>query len=464
MISGVEAHHVLLIEEDPKEIEIHGDLIRHVANCKVDVMSHVENSIDWIARSNYHLIIIDEALNGLILLERIKRMSPNTSVILISGQATVEHAVAAIRLGAEDYLQKPVPLDSLKLAVKRGLDRKVIFAESTGASHFLSLLNSCQMISASFDQEKIFGIVKSYFSRELKSEYCAIFSVIEGKVIRFIDHQLESPADRAMQEVLDIAIQASNPLAQMIESGEFYQFIDRGQLTLGLFIFRFSCAGKEDYFCVCLSPQRPVATEFFEARLKMLKAQIEVTARNIQQFQGVQDLVYVDDVTGLYNTRYLHYVLDREITQAKLNSRSFAVLFIDADQFKSINDKYGHLVGSKLLNELGNHCRKFVREKDAVFRYGGDEFVAVLSNCDLATAHGVAERIRRSIEEEGFLRNEGLDVHFTVTIGVALFPDHASSKQEIIDAADQAMYGAKRTCRNSVLIAHSSKGSKRGVR
>jgi diguanylate cyclase (GGDEF)-like protein len=465
-MSADQHYQVLLIEEEAKETELYADLIREVADCKVDVMSRVENSVDWIARSEYDLIVIDCSerenmtpgthLNGLLLLEQIKRISPDTSVILISEQGTIEQAVAAIRMGAEDYLQKPFNLDLFKLGVKRGLDRNAVFGESSGASNFLMLLNSCQMISASLEQEKIFGIVQTYLARELKSDHSAIYALKNQQSVRLPQVLQEAHPDRAMEEILDIALHASDPLSRMAAAGESFRFVERGQLTPGLFVFRFSCVGKQDYFCVCLAPERPAAIEFFEARLRMLKAQIEVTGRNIEQYQGVQSLVYVDDATGLYNTRYLHNILDREISQAKVSQRSFAVLFIDADKFKGVNDTHGHLVGTKLLNELGNHLRKFVRETDTVFRYGGDEFVAVLSPCDLVTAKGVAERIRGSVEKECFLSKDGLDVRFTVTIGVAVFPDHAASKQEVIDAADRAMFGAKRQSRNSVMIAEAT--------
>ncbi len=469
------SYQVLLIEEDLKQTELYADLIREVADCRVDVMSRMETAFDWIARSNYQLVVIDissiPGQDGLALLEQIKRISPVTSVILISETATVEQAVASIRMGAEDYLKKPFNLESFQLAVKRGLDRKTVFGENSGASSFLNLLNSCQMVSASFEQKKIFGIIRAYLERELKCGHSAVFGLkkrveeadpsaarIEILRLEFDDPGVlnrggERAPDRAMDEILDIALQASNPLPRMAESGEFYRFVERGQLTPGLFIFRFQCAGPQDYFLVCLSPIRPLSIEAFESRLKMLKAQIEVTGKNIEEYQGVQQLVYVDDATGLYNTRYLHSVLDREIAQAQTTGRSFAVLFVDADKFKGVNDAHGHLVGTKLLNELGEQLKKLVRGKDTVFRYGGDEFVAVLSPCDLVTAKTVAERIRVSVEKHAFIADEGLNLHFTVSIGVALFPDHADSKQAVIDAADHAMYGSKKTTRNSVTIA-----------
>ena len=175
-----------------------------------------------------------------------------------------------------------------------------------------------------------------------------------------------------------------------------------GNSLLDFFVFRFRCVGISEYFCVCLSPKRPSAIEPFENRLGMLRRQIEVTGNNIREFMGVKQLAYLDDATGLGNTRYLNNILDREIANANNKKRSFAVLFIDADRFKKVNDEHGHLIGTRLLNELGQHLKEHVRTTDTVFRYGGDEFVAVLSPCDFETARQVAERIRAAVEKTLF--------------------------------------------------------------
>lgn len=470
-----DGYNVLLMEEDPVQSELYSDLIRRVINCKVDVMSRIENPLDWIARSNYHLVVIDERLSkkspnlsALGLLEQIKRLSPETSVILMSEQGTVEKAVAAIRMGAEDYLKKPFNLDSFQLAVKRGVDRKMVFGEDANLSNLLYLINSCQMISASLEQKKIFKIIQGYFAHELKCRYSGIYtkqvSEPDVSLLDCNEHEREQEHDRAMQDILTIALHTSQAILQ-IKEGQSYHFVERGKMTPGLFVFSFRCNGPLDYYYVGMSPETPVNLDSFDARIKMIKSQIEVTGKNIAEYMGVHKLIYMDDATGLYNTRYLNYILDREITQAQNLKRSFAVLFIDVDRFKTINDTHGHMVGTKVLNEMGAQLKRFVRESDTVFRYGGDEFVAVLSPCDLSTAKNVAERFRSAIEQEHFVHDEGLDLHFTVSIGVAIFPDHASSKRAIIDAADQAMYNVKRTTRNSVIIAsvpqeHSSIESK----
>jgi ActR/RegA family two-component response regulator len=236
---------ILLLEEDPQQTEIYSGMIREVVNCRIDVMSRAGEGFDWIGRSNYHLVVIDSPSKagivphdngGMALLEQIKRISPVTSVILISEYASVEQAVAAIKLGAEDYLKKPFSPESFQLAVRRGLDRKMVFDENSGASSFLNLLNSCQMISASLEQNKIFGIIRSYLSRELKSGHSAIYALHEGVPV----HVDASGSDRALEEILDIALHASNPMRPLAESTDFFRFVERcvpdSQIT-SVFVF-----------------------------------------------------------------------------------------------------------------------------------------------------------------------------------------------------------------------------------
>ena len=235
------AYNVLLVEGDPKESDLYADLIREVADCDVDVMTRAGDPGEWIGRANYHLVVIDAGrVDGIVMLEQFKRFRPDTGVIIVDELGSVEKAVAAIRLGAEDYLKKPFNIEAFQLAVKRSLDRKTIFGEELGSgmSGILNLLNSCQMISATLEQEKIFGIVRSYLAREVKAAQSSVFMLKEGKdPVRIEDHKGASRNERAMQEILDIAIQASNPLLGMSEGNEIYRFIERGQLTPALFVF-----------------------------------------------------------------------------------------------------------------------------------------------------------------------------------------------------------------------------------
>lgn len=174
---------------------------------------------------------------------------------------------------------------------------------------------------------------------------------------------------------------------------------------------------------------------------------------NQQMVADLRGQTYTDDLTGLYNQRYLEIILDRELSLAKRNESIFSVLFLDLDHFKNVNDSHGHLIGSRLLYEVGVEIKKTLRESDITFRYGGDEFVMILSHTNLEDAMFVAERVRVQIEKKRFLVKDGMEIRLTASIGVANVPMHAETKQEILKAADEALYGVKKAVRNKVIAA-----------
>ena len=136
--------------------------------------------------------------------------------------------------------------------------------------------------------------------------------------------------------------------------------------------------------------------------IHFLLEQSSLALDNAVRYAPAKNLVNIDDLTGLYNYRYLDLTLSREIKRAERYSSHLSVLFIDLDFFKNVNDIHGHLVGSKVLSEVGMLMKQSVREEDTVIRYGGDEYIIVLVETDVVGAASVAERIRRSIEEHQF--------------------------------------------------------------
>ncbi len=165
-----------------------------------------------------------------------------------------------------------------------------------------------------------------------------------------------------------------------------------------------------------------------------------------------QRVSFLDDLTGLYNQRYLSLVLENEIHRSQRESVKFSVLFMDIDYFKSVNDSRGHWVGSRLLIEVGRIVRDLVRRSDYAFRYGGDEFVIVLPNTPSEKAMIAAERIRTQIEKTEFII-DGENIKLTLSIGLATYPDHAKTYKDIIKMADEAMYCGKNKSRNIVFVA-----------
>jgi two-component system cell cycle response regulator len=167
------------------------------------------------------------------------------------------------------------------------------------------------------------------------------------------------------------------------------------------------------------------------------------SASDACQYLGARELIYTDDLTGLYNHRYLHIAIEREIHRSERYGLEFSLAFIDLDLFKNINDTHGHLVGSGVLRQLGLLLRECVRDADMLFRYGGDEFTALLVETDTRGAQTVAERIRLAIENYEFVTGQGHTGRLTATVGHATYPIHATTKNKLIDLADKAMYLGK---------------------
>jgi diguanylate cyclase (GGDEF)-like protein len=166
-----------------------------------------------------------------------------------------------------------------------------------------------------------------------------------------------------------------------------------------------------------------------------------------------EELSVTDDLTRLYNCRYLNAALRREVERSRRYRMPVSLIFLDLDGFKNVNDRHGHLTGSRTLVEVGAVLRSTVREIDVVARFGGDEFCVVLPQTGPRGAMVIAERIRERIARTTFMRGHGLEVRVTASFGIASFPEHGVSGDDLIARADQAMYAAKAAGKDAVRIA-----------
>jgi diguanylate cyclase (GGDEF)-like protein len=224
--------------------------------------------------------------------------------------------------------------------------------------------------------------------------------------------------------------------------------------------FPLTCRGRTIGVLVGLdrgpSTRRP---EFAPAALRAFRVLLEPAAAaldNAARLRRTAALSVTDDLTGLYNSRFLNQVLRRETKRASRSGRPLSLLFLDLDDFKTVNDRHGHLCGSRTLVEAADVIRSSARETDIVARFGGDEFSLVLPDTGAQGAFAVGERIRSRVAMHAFLASEGLSIRLTVSVGVATLPDAASGAEELVQAADAAMYRIKDRGKNGIEAAPAS--------
>lgn len=171
---------------------------------------------------------------------------------------------------------------------------------------------------------------------------------------------------------------------------------------------------------------------------------------NKEKNSNLETLANTDEVTGLFNQRKLSQDLEIAIESHAKKHEKFSLMFIDVDHFKSVNDNYGHIIGSKLLSDLGATLRNILRGSDHVYRYGGDEFVVIMPYVDQETVHEIAIRTLQKVKETDFIIDENRIYKMSVSIGIAEYPTDAKSAKEIVRFADEMMYQSKKSGRGKV--------------
>jgi diguanylate cyclase (GGDEF)-like protein len=189
-----------------------------------------------------------------------------------------------------------------------------------------------------------------------------------------------------------------------------------------------------------------------ELLLHTLADYAAIAVENARAVRRIQELSITDDCTGLYNARHLFSVIADEFHRSERFGYEFTLLFLDLDHFKRVNDEHGHLIGSKLLAEVGACLRENLRLVDAAFRYGGDEFAIVLPQTSRAAGLRVARRIARVFHHRRWLRDEQFKVDLRASIGIAIYPGDAKTAQAIVQHADEMMYAVKQAGRDNIAV------------
>jgi len=195
--------------------------------------------------------------------------------------------------------------------------------------------------------------------------------------------------------------------------------------------------GADDYIVKPFNP---------EELMQMVKAR----SKRVEVYMEVANL---DELTGIYNLRYLRERLREELDRAIKTSRYLVVSFIDIDQFGKVNDSLGHPAGDQVLKRIAEIIKENIRFSDILARYGGEEFIVILEETNQEDAYQVMERVRKAVESEKYkYKDRELNIKVTVSIGISSYPKNGGADQELIEKADKALYKAKESGRNKVLI------------
>jgi diguanylate cyclase (GGDEF)-like protein len=250
----------------------------------------------------------------------------------------------------------------------------------------------------------------------------------QGKVSGVIHLLRDDDSKKFTQEELNLLILFANHAAVAVENARLFSLLDK-ELT-----------------------ERKRTEEKLQEANKRLEEQLE-EIKILQDY--LREQAIRDSLTGLYNRRYLDETMERELARARRENYSVSVIMIDIDHFKNFNDTYGHQAGDKVLTALSGLLRSGVRQGDIACRYGGEEFLVIMPGVDEVDAKRRAEAIRSSFN--GLRVNYGeAELSVSISIGVAFYPQHGNDMNEIVKAADAALYEAKQSGRNLVHIFRSA--------
>ncbi len=365
-------------------------------------------------------------------LELVRTNFSESEIIGISESDSAEIALKCMRAGFGDFLLKPVSPEELLWSINKSLQRQKILKRLRRPKY--EFIRTITRISSATTSSLLRFYVLEYLIKCTKSKE-AFWIEITSKTP--VICSVPKNADLSYLSKYDLK-NINDPLFFKEENGK-------------LFRLYFPCFDKRNGGILLTGLSEKLSNQKLN-EIRLIVDHAEMCLVDLQKYDEIKQQNFIDDLTGLYNSRYLGFALNRAISVYNNTNKPFAVLFIDVDHFKNINDNHGHIIGSSFLITIGKTIRNAVRHHDLVFRYGGDEFIVLLQNSNQNKAYAIAERIRKRVERKLFVFGQ-IEISTTVSIGIAVYPEHTKEREKLLKLADKAMYEAKNISRNSVYMA-----------
>jgi len=451
---------VLVVDDSRLMREMAGDALGGLV--RLECCDSAETAIASLEREPAELVLSDLSmggLSGLDLLEHIRHTRPETDFILFTAHASIESAVQALRMGATDYLQKPIQPEQLAAVVTRILSHRRLIMENKRLHGALRTAESCRSLMHCLDAGEVYAVALDLLLHSLSCQrgFARFLRTgipgSDGVAFRGFDEREATALRRALVEdkpPLQLDALTEVQLGNHPVLDETFRSAD----VTGGRMLTVPLRGGETEAGVAwiLEDSREFGTREIE-QATVIAGHAGLALSNSERFFRAKERAFIDDVTEVYNARYLLQATEHEIQRAERFGKPMSVLFLDLDRFKLVNDQHGHLVGSQVLRRLSEVLAECVRQVDTLARYGGDEFTILLIDTGHEGALIVADRIRRRVAETIFEGGPGGAVRLTISIGVATYPDSCLDRDGLLDLSDKAMYLAKSRGRNCVCSA-----------
>lgn len=385
---------------------------------------------------DFNAVFFYSNLQAAKVLDSIKKINhrfPKSGIIWLTARLDTRSAINSFRYGAFDILTLPLDDRDVNLVLNR---IKLYGAFQAG------VMSPERAVLQMFSHPESFT-EKSEVSSQLM-RYLEIFFKFEKKLqFKSNDENL-----RSIQKKLKLTDRQIKRVRRFV--------LDEFGLIFGLrFInekFYFLLKDKDgviNYLVLKNMSSWSVNEVVSEYLSNVIRTSLSILAETKRR-QNILELSMTDEITGLFNQRKLVEDLEYYIARYEQDKVGFSLLFIDIDYFKTVNDLFGHVIGSQLLIDMAKVLKSQLRETDLVYRYGGDEFIVLLPETNLELTKKVAVRINEKVKSETFKITDGPDYNLSLSIGIGLFPEDATSAKAIIHFADEMMYLSKKSGRGKV--------------
>lgn len=450
---------ILIVEDDRFSQALFMDLLRS-DGYETECVDSARDALQRLQSDEFRVVIINLVIpdmSGLELLSRIKQRDPAMEVIIVTNHGNTDSAIAALKNGARDYLVKPINHEEFRHTVSLCIEQRQLLDENTELKELVNLFQTSQTIANCIETDRLYGLVFEALRKEVGVDRgVACFLESDFLLVKGVRGIREESAQKVAEALIRLFPGEAEKPGSCKRVDNFLGQEARQKLLLpddmsdALLLYIKSRNSFQGLLILFNPPGENLPDRLNVGHIAFILDQASLALENAGRYSKARELLNVDELTGLYNYRYLDIALEHEIHRSERFSSGFAVIFLDIDLLKRVNDTHGHLVGSKVLKEMGALLKRSLRDVDIIIRYGGDEFTIILVESTLDASAAVAERIRRNVENHLFLEDDGFNLTITASLGYACYPIDTRSKQELLEMADQAMYHSKFSGKNRV--------------